>query len=148
MEINLMDYVSEADIKQTILEAVRSKVYNMQEKDIERIYTNACYSAVTKLTDEIIEEKGLEFSIENKVRELIENLSTFNVFYHDSTHHFKNSEAFNLTQRIVKEEKDLLRKTVKQHIANAYSEAEASADIADLMSEYVRDLFTVEDEAL
>ncbi|CBY75876.1 TPA: hypothetical protein ACJUFH_002641 [Listeria monocytogenes] len=147
MEINIMDYVSEDDIKNTILEAVTSKVRNMQDKHLKIIYTNACYSAVTKVTDEIIEERGLEFSVENKVRELIENLSAFTVFYHDKFAPHENSKAYNLTQRIVEEEKDLLRETIKQLITKAYSEAKVDMDIADLMSAYVRELFTVEGEA-
>ncbi|EAD4905050.1 hypothetical protein EPB48_13565, partial [Listeria monocytogenes] len=91
--------------------------------------------------------RGLEFSVENKVRELIENLSAFTVFYHDKFAPHENSKAYNLTQRIVEEEKDLLRETIKQLITKAYSEAKADMDIADLMSAYVRELFTVEGEA-
>lgn len=59
----------------------------------------------------------------------------------------ENSKAYNLTQRIVEEEKDLLRETIKQLITKAYSEAKADMDIADLMSAYVRELFTLEGEA-
>ncbi|NVT28202.1 hypothetical protein HXF18_14550, partial [Listeria monocytogenes] len=47
----------------------------------------------------------------------------------------------------VEEEKDLLRETIKQLITKAYSEAKADMDIADLMSAYVRELFTVDGEA-
>ncbi|HAB7636491.1 TPA_asm: hypothetical protein GYO99_02530 [Listeria monocytogenes] len=39
------------------------------------------------------------------------------------------------------------RETIKQLITKAYSEAKADMDIADLMSAYVRELFTAEGEA-
>ena len=142
MEINIMDYVSESEIKESILSAVKEKVYNMKSEDIQRIYTNACYTAVTQYSNEIIKEKGLDFSIEEKVKEIIRNLSAFTVFYH-GTYGDKNSEAFNLTQQIVKEEKEALREVIKENLHKAYSAHEASTDLAQLMADSVFDIFSI-----
>lgn len=142
MEINIMDYVSEDEIKRTILASVENKVREMKESDLERIYTNACYHAVTEASDRLIQEKGLEFSLESKVKKVIEDLSSFTVFYQGNYPGGRNSKAYNLMQSIVEEEKDLLRSKVKELISKAYKERAADLDVAELMSEYVHELFS------
>lgn len=142
MNINIENYVSDEEIKEAVLSAVKEKVCSMSEKDIERVYTNACYKAVIKYSDEIIKEKGLEFSIEEQVKEIISGLSSYSVFYRGDGFNGSN-RAYDLTQQIVEEEKHLLREVIKNKLNEAYSNHEASNDLARLMSDAVYDIFNI-----
>lgn len=143
MNINIENYVSDEEIKEAVLSAVKEKVYSMDEDNIKRIYTNACYKAVADYSNEIIEEKGLDFSIENKVKELIDNLESFTVFYRDNYGSGRSSKAYELTQKIVEEEKEALREVIKSKLNKAYSNHMANNDLAQMMSDAVFEIFSI-----
>ena len=138
--------MSDEEIKEAILSAVKEKVYNMTERDIERIYSNTCYKAVTEYSNEIIKEKGIEFSVESKVKEIIDNLSSFTVFYRGDSYN-RNSDAYELTQRIVLEEQNMLREVIKNKLNDAYLKHDAENDIAQIMSEAVFEMFSIKNLA-
>lgn len=138
--IDIMDYVSSEEIKEAVLEAVQQKVACLGEQDIARIYTNSVYNAITQYTEELIAEKGMEFSVEEKVKEIISNLSAYTVFNNDV--YERPNANMQLLNSIVTEEKGNIRKRVKEAIESAYNIKNAEDDIAQIMSDCVYDLFT------
>lgn len=77
--INAMDYITEEEIKEIVVEEFKAKA----KKDIERILANMSYHLAYGMADAILDETDQK-EISQKVKGAINKLDTFTVFSNDS----------------------------------------------------------------
>lgn len=145
MEINIMDYVSKEEIKDEILSAFSRKIINMDETDLARVFSNGVYGSVRKVIDDAIIEKGIDLNLDKKIKEVAGEITKFNVFVDADRYNAKKSVAQVMLDEAVIKNKELLEEKVKSTFDKAYSEHEASLDIAQIMSDHVYQMFSKED---
>lgn len=141
-----MDYVSEDDIKNEILTSFSKVVDRMSEKDMTRVITNGLYGSVRKVIDDCITEKEADLNLEEKIKEIANEITSFNVFVDEDRYSRRKSVAQELLDEAVVKNKDLLEIKVKETFDEAYKKYEASQDIAQIMADYVYELFSVKKE--
>jgi len=143
MEINIFDYVTEEDIRQEILSGIRYTAMNMSEKDFERVMTNAFYGTVSNIANEIFEERGFKEEMENKIKEIINGLSAYNVFRDKDGFNNYKSKSQILLDQIVEEQKEILKDRVTETFDVAYRGYKANQDIAQILSDHVYEIFSI-----
>ena len=79
--INIEDYLNEEERREIIVDAFRANAVKhfSTEQDTERILSNMGYGYVSKIVDDII-DGDLETIIRDKVKNIVESLSSFEVF--------------------------------------------------------------------
>lgn len=144
MELDIFEYVSKEEIRESILEGVRDKAMNLPEKDFKRIMTNAFYGTVSDIANDVFEERGFKEEMESKIKEIIAGLSSFNVFVDDDRFNTHKSKAQLLLDAVVLDQKELLKNRVIETFDSAYQEHAVSQDIAQIMSDHVYEIFNIE----
>lgn len=79
MEIKFEDYLSEQERKDIVASVFMAKCQERFEKDAERIFSNAAYSIVHKIIDDMHDGK-VDQLIAEKAKTVIEGLSVYAVF--------------------------------------------------------------------
>ena len=143
MEIDIFGYVNKEEIRSEILLGIRYRAENMSEEDFKRVMSNAFYTTVSSIADEIVSEKGYEFDTRERIKEIIEDLSEWTVFRRPDAWE-KANKNYLLLEKIVDEEKEKLRKRVIETFDSAFSEYEARQDIAQILSDHIYDIFSIE----
>ena len=141
MEIDVKDYLSESDIKEIVQQELRFKVRQQFDlNNIERIFTNSAYHIVWEEVNKSIDYDMTEF-IKNKVIEVINGLSDFNVFRDKSDYIYgrdKNSVAQEYLNQYVEENKNIINDRVKA-IMQGLDEDAIRDQLYDLIYQIVED---------
>lgn len=118
MEINILDYLSQDEIK----DACRSAVYDQakamlkSEKDLDRIMGNEAYYAVWKCVDDVF-NVDFNHAIAMKIPDIIQGLTDFCVFRpKDSWNGRDESTGYKILSEVIKENRHMIDDRVKDLI--------------------------------
>ena len=116
LEINVLDYLSDEEIKDIIKDEIRSRIREFSENDIERIVCNTAYKVVWQAVDDVYDNNTQEM-LRDKVVEQINEFSNFNLFrVPDAWQNTANAPYTTLCD-VVKDNKELLDMKVKEGVS-------------------------------
>lgn len=140
MEINFKDYLNDEEIKNIIIEELREKIrkYFCNEKEISRILTNISYYELWNKIEE--EVPNSECIIKEKVKEKLNEISSYDVLRKKSEFEEKNSLAYDILEKYVNENKNIIEEKVK-NIFNKLSESDLKYQIQDILENYIENIF-------
>ena len=143
IEINMMDYVSEEEIKDAILESISSYARGCSEEWYKRVLTNVAYQEVFDEIDKELESTTAKEIIKSKVKEQINKDGIYGIFRDKHTFGY-NSIGQEILEECVKDNRDLINKRVVEKI-NKHSFKELEDEIGDVIYECIMRKFK-EDE--
>lgn len=113
IEINIKDYLSEEEIKETCKETVRNCIREKlnREGDIQRFLTNSSYHFVWTAVEELSSGNMKEIIIK-KIPEIINNLSSYSVFRSKNSWDEDESKGWTLLQKALSEAEPLIKERV------------------------------------
>ena len=80
MNININEYLNGEELKEIVIQEVRESIRrHLTEKETARIISNSAYYKAESILDNIVDEQQQE-AIVTKVNELINDVSSYNVF--------------------------------------------------------------------
>lgn len=80
MEINVLNYLSESEIKSICEDEIRNHVRNsFSEKDLERIISNSAYYKVFGIVDNLL-PNGYEEKVVEQVEKIIDSMTDYSLF--------------------------------------------------------------------
>lgn len=135
IEINIMDYVSEHEIKDTILESIAGYARHRTEEWYKRVLTNVAYQEVFDEIDKELGNTTAKEIIKSKVKELINKDDMYGVFRDKQTFGY-NSVGQEILEECVKENRDLINKRVVEKI-NKHPFRELEDEIGDVIYECI-----------
>lgn len=115
-EIKVDDYLTEDEIKDIVIDEVRSSVRSNNEGDLTRIITNASHYWFHDIVSEVM---GDDFNseIENQVKKVLSEVSSYTII-REGSYGDKPSKAYLLIQEYVEKHKSILENKVKEKIEN------------------------------
>lgn len=118
MEINILDYLSQDEIKETCRSAVYDQAKSMlkTEKDLDRIMGNEAYYAVWKCVDDVF-NVDFNHAIAMKIPDIIQGLTDFSVFRpKDSWNGRDESTGYKILSEVLKDNRQMIDDRVKDLI--------------------------------
>ena len=115
-EIKVDDYLTEDEIKDIVIDEVRSGVRSRNEENLTRIIKNASHYWFRDIVSEVMGENFNE-KIEEQVKEILSKVSSYTVI-RDGSYGEKPSKAYLLMQEYVEKHKSILENRVKEKIEN------------------------------
>lgn len=115
-EIKVDDYLTEDEIKDIVIDEVRSSVRSRNEENLTRIIKNASHYWFRDIVSEVMGENFNE-KIEEQVKEILSKVSSYTVI-RDGSYGEKPSKAYLLIQEYVEKHKSILENRVKEKIEN------------------------------
>ena len=115
-EIKVDDYLTEDEIKDIVIDEVRSSVRSKNEENLTRIIKNASHYWFHDIVSEVMGENFNE-KIEEQVKEILSKVSSYTVI-RDGGYGEKPSKAYLLMQEYVEKHKSILENKVKEKIEN------------------------------
>lgn len=138
MEVNIMDYLSEGEIRECIKEELKKQISNYINKvGVDTFISNISYINVFKKIDEEIPD--FEIQIKEKVKNIIENLSDYCVFKEKSIFE-KESVGQKLLNNAVEENKNILNEKVIE-IYKGLSKQDIATEICGILEEKIENMF-------
>ena len=122
MNIEIKDYLHQEEIKEICKDALYQKIReDMHGLNINDIIANISNADVEAMVDAYVgEDDFCKTEIPKKVRNVIENLSTFTVFRKADAWERKNSIAYDIMQEECRASRPLIKSRVEQ-IINEYN---------------------------
>lgn len=122
MDIEIKDYLNPDEIKEICKDALYQKIReDMRGLNINDIIANISNADVEAMVDTYVgEDDFCKTEIPKKVRNVIENLSTFTVFRKADVWERKNSVAYDILEEECRATRPLIKKRVEQ-IINEYN---------------------------
>jgi hypothetical protein len=106
MEINVLDYLSQDEIKSICEQEIRTKIQtNLNDRDIDLIIGNGAYYKVWNVVDEYVNEEYQQKLVE-KIHSIIDEMSDFNVLRYSYNDRAPISQASKLLEQVVNERKE------------------------------------------
>ena len=115
-EIKVDDYLTEDEIKDIVIDEVRSSVRSKNEENLTRIIKNASHYWFHDIVSEVMGENFNE-KIEEQVKEILSKVSSYTII-RDVSYGEKPSKAYLLMQEYVEKHKSILENRVKEKIEN------------------------------
>lgn len=115
-EIKVDDYLTEDEIKDIVIDEVRSSVRSRNEENLTRIIKNASHYWFRDIVSEVMGENFNE-KIEEQVKEILSEVSSYTII-RDGCYGEKQSKAYLLMQEYVEKHKSILENRVKEKIEN------------------------------
>ena len=115
-EIKVDDYLTEDEIKDIVIDEVRSSVRSRNEENLTRIIKNASHYWFHDIVSEVMGENFNE-KIEEQVKEILSKVSSYTII-HDGSYGEKPSKAYLLIQEYAEKHKSILENRVKEKIEN------------------------------
>ena len=141
MYIEIKDYLSPEEIKEICKDALYQKIReDMSKLNVNDILANISHADVEAMVDEYVgEDDFCKTEIPKKVRNVIENLSTFTVFRKADAWERQSSIAQDILDEECRAARPLIKKRVEQ-IINEYSFPQLERDeimytIADVLTD-------------
>ena len=111
MNINLTDYISEDEMKRIATEEFRNQIRKQSRQSLERAINNAAYAVVWEAVDECMDGEAISF-LKSKVLDIINDMTSFNVFATPNAWDRKENMAHNLLVKAVRDNHSLLEQKV------------------------------------
>ena len=111
MNINLTDYISEDEMKRIATEEFRNQIRKQSRQSLERVINNAAYAVVWEAVDECMDGEAISF-LKSKVLDIINDMTSFNVFATPNAWDRKENMAHNLLVKAVRDNHSLLEQKV------------------------------------
>lgn len=144
MEIKLEDYFSKEEIKDMVEDELRYAVRNVfnNKSEFEHIISNISYKVVWNMIDEQIkhDEQTCSSLLNQKVVEVINNLSSFCVFRKKDIYNKQDSIGQVILEKSIKDSEELI-KTKVEEIINNYDFKEINENIEDTIYDCICDAF-------
>ena len=141
MDIEIKDYLTPDEIKEICKDAVYQKVRDdMRGLNINDIIANISNADVEAMVDAYVgEDDFCKTEIPKKVRNVIENISTYTVFRKADAWERKNSVAYDILEEECRAARPLIKARVEQ-IINEYNFPQLERDeimytIADVLTD-------------
>ena len=141
MNIDIKDYLNQEEIKEICKDALYQKIReDMHGLNVYDIIANISHADVDAMVDAYVgEDDFCKTEIPKKVRNVIENLSTFTVFRKADAWERKNSVAYDIMEEECRAARPLIKKRVEQ-IINEYNFPQLERDeimytIADVLTD-------------
>ena len=141
MDIEIKDYLNQEEIKEICKDALYQKIReDMHGLNVYDIIANISHADVDAMVDAYVgEDDFCKTEIPKKVRNVIENLSTFTVFRKADAWERKNSIAYDIMEEECRAARPLIKKRVEQ-IINEYNFPQLERDeimytIADVLTD-------------
>lgn len=141
MDIEIKDYLNPDEIKEICKDALYQKIReDMRRLNINDIIANISNADVEAMVDTYVgEDDFCKTEIPKKVRNVIENISTFTVFRKADVWERKNSVAYDILEEECRATRPLIKKRVEQ-IINEYNFPQLERDeimytIADVLTD-------------
>ena len=145
IEINIEDYITEEEKKEMVLNAYRNAIYEkMGYMKEDEFLANVGYEIIFKAVDEMLGEDSRK-TIEENVKQLIGNFSTFEVFR--SSEYGKQSKGYLKIEEAVESNRELINKRVKSLITEMSDES-FKYKIEDMLNEEIHKAIFGEEEYL
>ena len=119
MKISIDQYLDEDEMRDICRKAVKERVNKLLEKedDVQRFLTNSSYYLVWSAIEERCPDNMLE-TITGKIPEIIDGLSSYEVFRRPDAWHRDESSGWNILQKALKEAEPLIKDRVVDLIRN------------------------------
>lgn len=111
MNINLTDYISEDEMKRIATEEFRSQIRKQSRQSLEMVINNAAYAVVWEAVDECMDGEAISV-LKSKVLDIIDDMTSFNVFATPNAWDRKENMAHNLLVKAVRDNHSLLEQKV------------------------------------
>lgn len=141
MDIKIEDYLDHDEIKEVCKDALYQKIReDMRGLNVNDIIANISHSEVAAMVDTYVgEDDFCKKTIPQKVRDVIEGLSSFTVFRKADAWERKNSVAYDILEEECHNARPLIRQRVEQ-IVNEYKFPQLERDeimytIADVLTD-------------
>lgn len=133
MEIDIKEYLSEDEIKEVAKNALRSQFISIlkKETDLKRIITNTSYDIVYRMVDDSLTE-DINDNIADKVKNIISNLTSYNVFKKPDAWDSETNDAYKHLQKCIVENFPKIKDLVSAQI-----ETETMKHLKDSLSDYI-----------
>lgn len=117
MNIEISNYLSHDEIKEIVEDELRAQIRNhfSNEENARRLLSNLSYQIIFDEVDKTVTES--KSVIADKTRQLLNNMTAYNVFRDDS-YGGRKSLATQLMEQSVKDNAELLRDKVRETIVN------------------------------
>ena len=143
IEINIEDYITEEEKKEMVVSAYQNAIYEKMKYMKEDVFlANVGYEVIFKAVDEMLGEDSRKV-IEEKVKELIGNFSSFEVFR--SSDYGKPSNGYLMIEEAVESNRELINKRVKSLITEMSDES-FKYKIEDMLNEEIHKAIFGEEE--
>lgn len=141
MDIKIEDYLDRDEIKEVCKDALYQKIReDMRGLNVNDIIANISHSEVAAMVDTYVgEDDFCKKTIPQKVRDVIEGLSSFTVFRKADVLERPNSVAYDILEEECRNARPLIRQRVEQ-IVNEYKFPQLERDeimytIADVLTD-------------
>lgn len=141
MDIDIKDYLNHEEIKEICKDALYQKIReDMRKLNVNDILANISHADVEAMVDEYVgADDFCKTEIPKKVRNVIEDLSTYTVFRKADAWERKNSIAYDIMEEECRAARPLIKKSVEQ-IINEYNFPQLERDeimytIADVLTD-------------
>lgn len=140
-EINVEDYLSQDEIKQIVIDQVKSEVRELfkTEENAKRILSNLSYELVFNEIDKVI-PNSRQLIIE-KTTSILNNIQSYSVFRNRD--YGKASLAYELMEQAVRENKDLLNHKVKETITDKDYSQEIWSKFEELGETFMSNIYAI-----
>ena len=116
MEINFEDYLSEDEREQIVADVFRAKCVKAFEDSGERMLSNASYTIVTKMVDEVFDGKLNDILTTNVIK-VINDLSSYAVFKRKDVWEPEESVGCKLLAQAIIEQNGALKQRISDIIS-------------------------------
>lgn len=118
MDIKIEDYLDEQEIKEICKDALYQKIReDMRELNVNDIIANISYAEVEAMVDTYVgEDNFCKKEIPQKVRRVIDELSTYTVFRKADAWERKNSIAYDIMQEECRASRPRIKARIEQII--------------------------------
>ena len=137
MEIDIMKYITDEQIGEIVADAVRDKVRDASSESLSTMISNAAYTIVWEMVNEQFNDK-LENMLKNKVVEIINNMSSFNVFRWKSYYSDKNSRGADIVDETINGMRNEIVKKVRKEFDDFKFTKKIKNEIAEIMCENLK----------
>ena len=135
MEINVLDYLSQEEIKSICEQEVRTKIQrSLNDREIDTIIGNGAYYKVWNVVDEYVKSEYQQ-KVVDKVHQIIDELSSFSILRYSYDDKRPLSYASNLLEETVRSRTDELVSKM-----NTIIDEKLNGDNDELYSEFVKKL--------
>lgn len=116
MEIDIKEYLSEAEIKKICEDVLYSKIReDMQKRNVNDIIATISYAEVAAMVDTHVGENDYcKKAIAQRVPQIIDNLSAFTVFRKADAWERQNSIAYDILQEESRAARPLIKQRIEQ----------------------------------
>lgn len=137
MEIDIMKYITDDQIGEIVADAVRDKVRDTFSESLSTMISNAAYKIAWEMVNEQFNDK-LENMLKDKVVEIINNMSSFNVFHWKTYNYDTNSRGADIVDETVNGMRNEIAEKVRKEFDDFKFTKKIKNEIVEIMCENLK----------